>query len=114
MHKSEIQACSIADAKRIQLTGDRSVQMFAHGSMRVKFYAPQGVDDQVPHRQDELYVVIDGTGTFGCGSASMPFEPGTVLFAPAGVEHRFENFTDDFCTWVIFYGPDGGEQGAAS
>jgi hypothetical protein len=26
------------------------------------------------------------------------------------VPHRFENFTDDFGTWVIFYGPEGGER----
>jgi len=32
-----------------------------------------------------------------------------MLFVPAGVEHRFENFSDDFATWVIFYGPEGGE-----
>ena len=38
------------------------------------------------------------------------FEPGAVLFAAAGVEHRFENFTDDFATWVLFYGPRGGEK----
>ena len=25
----------------------------------------------------------------------------------AGV--RFENFSDDFVTWVVFYGPPGGE-----
>lgn len=35
---------------------------------------------------------------------------GDVLFAPAGIEHRFENFSDDFVTWVIFYGPVGGEK----
>jgi hypothetical protein len=29
----------------------------------------------------------------------------------AGVQHRFEEFSDDFATWVIFYGPEGGEQG---
>jgi mannose-6-phosphate isomerase-like protein (cupin superfamily) len=38
-----------------------------------------------------------------------PFDVGDVLFVRAGNEHRFENFTDDFATWVIFYGPDGGE-----
>jgi hypothetical protein len=26
------------------------------------------------------------------------------------MEHHFENFSDDFATWVIFYGPDGGEK----
>jgi uncharacterized RmlC-like cupin family protein len=37
------------------------------------------------------------------------FGPGDFLFVPAGIEHRFVNFTDDFSTWVIFYGPKGGE-----
>jgi len=35
---------------------------------------------------------------------------GDVLFVAAGVEHRFSKFTDDFATWVFFYGPQGGEQ----
>ena len=39
----------------------------------------------------------------------MSFKENDVLFVPAGIEHRFENFTDDFATWVIFYGEKGGE-----
>jgi len=31
------------------------------------------------------------------------------LFVPSGVEHHFENFSDDLAVWVIFYGPEGGE-----
>jgi hypothetical protein len=27
-----------------------------------------------------------------------------------GVEHRFENFSHDFVTWVVFYGPQVGEK----
>lgn len=34
---------------------------------------------------------------------------GDVLFVPAGVEHRFEDFSDDLAGWVVFYGPEGGE-----
>ena len=32
-----------------------------------------------------------------------------ILFAAAGVEHRFENFSYDLALWVLFYGPEGGE-----
>jgi uncharacterized protein YjlB len=39
-----------------------------------------------------------------------PFEAGEALFVPAGVTHRFEDYSDDFCAWVIFYGPVGGEE----
>jgi mannose-6-phosphate isomerase-like protein (cupin superfamily) len=35
----------------------------AHGSMQVRFYAPRGVDEQTPHGQDELYVVVQGSGS---------------------------------------------------
>jgi hypothetical protein len=33
-----------------------------------------------------------------------------VLFAPAGVVHRFEDFSDDFLVRIFFYGPEGGER----
>ena len=33
------------------------------------------------------------------------FKTGDLLLVPQGAVHRFENFTEDFATWVIFYGP---------
>ena len=61
-----------------------------------------------PHTRDELCVVIAGTGAFAHGERRRPFQPGEVLFVPAGVAHRFEDFTDDFATWGFFFGPGGG------
>jgi mannose-6-phosphate isomerase-like protein (cupin superfamily) len=90
--------------------GQRSAAVLAHGSMLVKFYRPRGEDKQTPHDQDELYLVATGSGWFRNGEERYRFGPGDVLFAKAGVAHRFEEFTDDFETWVIFYGPKGGEQ----
>ncbi len=77
--------------------------------MAVEFYRPNAVDPQTPHEQDELYVVVAGSGTFQRGGERVPFKAGDVLFVPAGMDHRFESFTRDFETWVIFYGPPGGE-----
>ncbi len=85
------------------------VKVFAHGSLEVEIYKPEQVDLQQPHSRDEVYVVVSGTGYFVNGKARHPFQPGEVLFVPAGVVHRFEDFTDDFVTWVFFYGPEGGE-----
>ena len=83
--------------------------LFEHGSLEVEVYAPRGHDPQQPHSRDELYVVISGTGFFRNGEERHPFNAGDLLFVPAGVVHRFEDFSDDFSTWVIFYGPEGGE-----
>ncbi|MOA27556.1 Cupin domain protein [compost metagenome] len=57
-----------------------------------------------------MYVIISGTGEFFCEGKYVSFKAGDLLFVSAGAEHRFENFTDDFVTWVIFYGPKGGEK----
>lgn len=85
------------------------VELFRHGSLRVEFYQPKGVDRQSPHEQDEIYVIASGSGSFLSGEQVQPFSAGEVLFVPAGQVHRFESFSDDFATWVFFYGPKGGE-----
>ena len=84
-------------------------ELFKHGSLSVEIYKPEKVDLQQPHSRDELYVVASGEGYFVNGETRKPFEKGEVLFVPAGVVHRFEDFSEDFSTWVFFYGPEGGE-----
>lgn len=83
--------------------------MFQYGSLVVEYYAPDEVDKQEPHSRDEVYVIVAGTGWFVHNGERQPFEPGEVLFVPARDPHHFEDFTEDFATWVFFYGPDGGE-----
>jgi mannose-6-phosphate isomerase-like protein (cupin superfamily) len=89
--------------------GERFAPVLEHGTLLVEIYAPRGHDPQTPHLRDELYVVVAGRGMFVNGDRREPFGPGDVLFVPAGVVHRFEDFTDDLTVWVVFYGPEGGE-----
>lgn len=70
------------------------------------------MDLQSPHTRDEVYVVVTGQGCFFQGGRRERFGPGDLLFAPAGAEHRFEEFSDDLVVWVLFYGPEGGEAAA--
>src|SRR5690349_1536918 len=91
------------DAARAQLPQPapnalRFATLLQHGTLAVEIYAPIGTDAQTPHRQDELYFVIAGHGMFRNGAERHPFGPGDVLFVPAGVEHRFEEFSADFQT----------------
>lgn len=86
-----------------------SAVVLEHGTLQVKMYCPSGADLQKPHARDEVYVIARGSGWFVNGPERHPFQTGDMLFVPAGVEHRFDEFTDDFCTWVLFYGPEGGE-----
>lgn len=83
--------------------------MMAGGSMRVEVYAPKGVDLQQSHKQDELYFIHAGSGEIDINGQKFDAAQGDAFFVAAGVDHRFENFSDDFVTWVVFYGPEGGE-----
>ena len=95
---------------RVRETPDAFATVLSQGSLRVGLYAPSGVDPQTPHTRDELYVVMRSAGWFVNGDTREPFGPGDILHVPAGVRHRFEEFTEDFATWVVFYGPEGGER----
>jgi mannose-6-phosphate isomerase-like protein (cupin superfamily) len=84
---------------------------FERGTLTLGLYAPRGSDPQGPHTRDEVYVVMRGTGRFVNGDTRHPFGPGDILVVAAGTTHRFEEFSDDLAVWVVFYGPEGGEQG---
>jgi mannose-6-phosphate isomerase-like protein (cupin superfamily) len=90
--------------------GERFIEAFRHGSLIVELYAPRGHDAQTPHTRDEVYFVLSGAGEFVHAGERRGFAVGDVLFVAAGVEHRFENFSDDLAAWVIFFGPEGGER----
>ena len=91
-------------------SGERFATIFQHGSLLVEIYAPRGTDPQQPHTRDEIYFVATGSGEYVCGNSRQTFGPTNLLFAAAGVEHRFETFSDDLTLWVLFYRPEGGEE----
>jgi mannose-6-phosphate isomerase-like protein (cupin superfamily) len=102
---------SAADAALAKLSeGRRSAQILRHGSVEVRWYAPQGSDPQESHDRDEIYIVASGEGMFVRGTERVPFRANDMLFVPARMEHRFEAFSADFATWVVFWGPRGGER----
>ena len=85
------------------------VRMMAGGSMSVEVFTPKNTDLQKPHSQDELYFIHSGTGQLVINGQPFAAAAGDAFFVAAGVEHHFENFSHDFVTWVVFYGPQGGE-----
>jgi mannose-6-phosphate isomerase-like protein (cupin superfamily) len=94
--------------------GKRFAGLFRHGSFHLEVYAPRDRDAQQPHDRDEAYVVIQGTATFVSGTQRYAARPGDFCFAAARERHHFEDISQDFFTWALFYGPDGGEVRAAS
>src|SRR5690348_7451846 len=46
-------------------------------------------DRQQPHDEDEVYVVLEGSGVLEVESTATPLTEGMALFVAAGAEHRF-------------------------
>jgi mannose-6-phosphate isomerase-like protein (cupin superfamily) len=66
-----------------------------------------GTDDQSPHGEDEVYVVISGRGSFEAGGHRIDVAPGSTLFVPALEEHRFVDITEDLTLVVVFAPAEG-------
>ena len=83
------------DSAKVVETIDRSPQQFFRlmtrpdlviGVLRV---LPGGVDMQGTHNQDEVYAVVGGRGILRLGDVDHPVGPGSIVFVPAGLPHRF-------------------------
>ncbi|WP_055479595.1 cupin domain-containing protein [Sphaerimonospora mesophila] len=61
-----------------------------------------GRDPQNPHTEDEVYVVLGGHGRLWTPQGSVEVECGSVVFVPAGEEHRFIDIDRDLTVLVIF------------
>ncbi|NUM71029.1 MAG: cupin domain-containing protein [Ignavibacteriaceae bacterium] len=95
----------------LQNSGKEFDLFFSHGTLETELYKPDRVDNQVPHERDEIYIIASGSGKFEMEGEITSVKQGDFLFVPAGAVHKFREFTHDFSTWVIFYGPKGGEKG---
>lgn len=89
--------------------GERFVSVFKHGTLDVEILAPPSRVPLPPHARDEVYIVVRGAGELINAGTRLSISPGDFLFVPAGVEHHFENFSDELVIWALFYGPEGGE-----
>lgn len=95
--------------QRLAETNTDFARLIEKDSFDVSLYKPEKIDPQTPHARDELYVIASGSGKFFCAGETQSVATGDVLFVAAGVAHRFENFTGDFATWVIFFGARPGQ-----
>jgi mannose-6-phosphate isomerase-like protein (cupin superfamily) len=85
-------------------SGARFHEFLRRDSMSAGMYILPGggTDDQVPHREDEIYVVHKGRGKITIAGATHDVGPGSVIFVAAHDEHRFHDFAEDLEILVIF------------
>ena len=58
-------------------------------------------DRQQPHEDDEVYVVLEGSGVLEIEGETVELKEGQAAFVPAGAEHRFVGY-EQLSVLVIF------------
>jgi mannose-6-phosphate isomerase-like protein (cupin superfamily) len=61
-----------------------------------------GVDDQEPHAEDEVYLVLRGRAVVQVADEERLVQPGSFVFVAAGVDHRFHSITEELALLVVF------------
>ncbi|MFC8191654.1 cupin domain-containing protein [Cellulomonas sp. NPDC057328] len=91
-------------AEPVAGTAATYVEQLRVPAMSVGTYTiPVGAPDpQGPHAEDEVYVVLAGRGRLWTPTATVDVGPGSVVFVPAGEEHRFVDVTEALTVVVVF------------
>jgi mannose-6-phosphate isomerase-like protein (cupin superfamily) len=58
-------------------------------------------DRQQPHEDDEVYVLLEGSGVLEIEGENVELREGHAVFVPAGAEHRFVGY-EHLSVLVIF------------
>ena len=58
-------------------------------------------DKQQPHADDEVYVVLEGSGVLNVEGEAIPVSQGQAIFVPAGADHQFTAY-EGLSVLVIF------------
>jgi mannose-6-phosphate isomerase-like protein (cupin superfamily) len=61
-------------------------------------------DRQQPHEDDEVYVVLEGSGTLEVEGERVDLREGQAVFVPAGADHRFVGY-EQLAVLVVFERP---------
>ena len=104
---------NLLDARR--RSGKPYLEFLRIPSMSCGLYElPKGDPDrQRPHSEDEVYYVIRGHAHIRVGTEDRAVRPGTIVFVPALMDHRFHDIEEDLALLVFFAPSEGTGAGAA-
>jgi mannose-1-phosphate guanylyltransferase len=91
-----------------QLVEDDShyAEVLSEESMRVELARFPNPEPKLPHKEDELYVILSGSGSVAVGHESYDVEDGDVVFVEKGRKHDFFDIEEDITALVVFAGSE--------
>lgn len=98
---------STADlAERLDGDGESYLEVLSEESMRVELARYPNPEPKTPHREDELYVILSGSGMVHVGSETHEVAEGDVVYVEQGLEHDFFDIEEEITALVVFSGSE--------
>lgn len=104
MHKFEIR--SIQERLAAGTGGYEIVHQSPGLELGVYVLVAPEPDRQQPHEDDEVYVVLEGSGRLEVEGEETDLGEGDAVFVPAGADHRFIGY-EHMSVLVVFDRPRG-------
>jgi len=83
--------------------GEKSyVEVLSEDSMSVELARYPNPEPKHPHKEDELYYIVSGSGTVHVGAETYEVTEGDVVYVERGVEHDFVDIEDEITALVVF------------
>jgi mannose-1-phosphate guanylyltransferase len=92
--------------EQLNQTDQNYLEVLSEESMSVELGRYPNPEPKTPHKSDELYVVISGSGKVRVGSDRYPVEEGDVVYVEQGVEHNFFDIDDELTALIVFAGSE--------
>lgn len=91
---------------RLRAAADPYLEFLRVPSLSVGLYAlPTGGPDlQAPHREDEVYYVLEGRAKLRIGDHDRDVTAGSLVYVEANMDHRFHEIEQDL-TVLVFFAP---------
>jgi mannose-1-phosphate guanylyltransferase len=91
-------------SKRLKQEDTSYVEVLSEESMRVELAHYPNPEPKTPHKEDELYVILSGSGMVHVGGETYGVEEGDVVYVEQGVEHDFFDIDDEITALIVFAG----------
>lgn len=77
-------------------------EVLSKDSMSVELARYPNSAPKTPHKEDELYFIMSGSGKFRVGNETHAVDEGDVVYVEQGVDHEFFDVEGEITALVVF------------
>ena len=82
------------------------LEVLSEDSIRAELARFPNPEPKTPHKEDELYFILSGSGMVNVGDDSYAVEDGDVIYVEQGVEHDFFEIEEEITALIVFAGAE--------